>query len=155
MGHTFSNLLVHVIFGTKGRRRAILEPFRPRLHEYLAGVARAEFGSALTIGGTEDHLHGLLLIRADVSVSEAMRKWKSLSSGWLHETFAEARDFAWQTGFAVFSVSESMKGAVTTYIAGQAEHHRRQTFEEEYLAFLDGHGIKYDRRYVWDDELGG
>ena len=93
MGHTYSNLLVHVVFGTKDRRPFIHESLRQRLHEYLAGVARHEFGRALAIGGTENHLHGLLSLRTDVSAAEAMRKWKSLSSGWVHKTFPSEQTF--------------------------------------------------------------
>jgi len=149
MGHTYSNILTHVIFGTKGRRPVIGEPVRGRLYQYLSGVARREFGRALHIGGTADHVHGLLLIRPDVSVAEAMRKWKALSSRWVHRTFPEAADFAWQEGYGAFSVSESLKAEVGRYVARQAEHHRKLTFEEEFVRFLDRHGVEYDPRYVW------
>ena len=81
MGHTYSNLLVHAVFGAKDRRPMIHDPFRTRLHEYLGGIAREEFGCALQVGGTADHVHGLILLRTDVAVADAMRTWKSLSSG--------------------------------------------------------------------------
>jgi len=73
MGHTYSNLLVHVVFGTKDRRPTIHDSFRTRLHEYLGGIAREEFGRALQIGGTSDHVHGLILLRTDVAVADTMR----------------------------------------------------------------------------------
>ena len=150
MGHTYSDVLVHVIFSTKGRRPAILEAFRSRLWEYMAGIAQREFGLALRIGGTENHVHGLIRLRTDASIAEAMRKWKSVSSGWLHKTFAEARDFAWQTGYGAFSVSGPRKASVVEYIRNQAEHHKRVTFEEEFVAFLKKYEIEYDPKYVWD-----
>ena len=152
MGHTFSDIVIHVIFSTKGRQPTIREAFRSRLYEYLSGIARKEFGRALKIGGTENHLHGLLLIRTDVSVAEAMRKWKSLSSGWVHKTFPDGRDLGWQSGYAAFSVSGPRKGKVIEYIDRQVDHHRTVTFEEEFLAFLDRYEIDYDPRYVWDDD---
>ena len=155
MGHTFSNILVHAIFGTKGRLPTIHERFRARLYEYMSGIARQEFGQALRIGGTEDHLHALLLLRADVSIADAMRKWKSLSSGWVHKTFPQTTDFAWQSGYGAFSVSESQKDGVIGYIERQASHHRKVTFEEEFLRFLDRHGIEYDPRHVWDGPVEG
>jgi len=157
MGHTFSDLLVHVIFSTKGRRPDIQEPLRSRLYEYLAGIARKEFGEALKIGGTEDHVHGLLRTQTDVSLAEAMRKWKSLSSGWVHKTFPDSRDFGWQSGYGAFSVSGPRKGKVIEYIDRQTEHHRKVTFEEEFLAFLDRYGIEYDPKYVWGNRpvIGG
>ena len=150
MGHTYANLLVHVIFSTKGRAPLIRPEWRQRLHEYLAGVARNEFGSALRIGSTENHLHGLLSLNSDVSTAEAIRKWKSLSSKWVHETFPRESIFAWQTGYGAFSVSKSNAEADARYIDQQEEHHRTTTFEEEFIAFLIRHGIEYDPKYVFD-----
>jgi putative transposase len=150
MGHTYANVLVHVIYSTKDRAKLINADIRPRLYEYLAGVARQEFGRALDIGGTEDHVHGLLSLRSEVSLAEALRKWKSLSSGWVHKTFSERATFGWQSGYAAFSVSQSALDAVRAYIAGQAEHHRRVSFEEELRTFLDRHGIPYDPVHLVD-----
>ena len=149
MGHTYTNLLTHVIFGAKDRRPLIQPAFRKHLHRYLGGIARHEFGRALTVGGTEDHVHGLLSIRPDVALADAMCKWKSLSSGWLHKTITEAASFAWQEGYAAFSVSRSRMAEVTAYIARQEEHHKTRTFEEELIEFLERHGIDYDPRKVW------
>ena len=149
MGHTYSNILVHVIFSTKDRRPLIRDGFRERLQQYLHGVARQEFGRALKVGGTDDHVHSLLSISTSVSVAEAMRKWKSLSSGWVHKTFPEEAAFGWQSGYGVFSVSQSRAAEVIAYIDRQEEHHRTQTFEEEFIAFLERHGVEYDPRHVW------
>jgi len=150
MGHTFSNLLVHTIFSTKDRLPTIRESFRQRLYEYMSGIARTEFGRALCIGGTPNHVHGLIVLATDVSVAEAVRKWKSLSSKWVHETFPGTRDFAWQSGYGAFSVSRSNVPKVAGYIERQAEHHTKVTFEEEFVAFLKRHGIEHDPRHVWD-----
>ena len=150
MSHTYSCVLVHVVFSTKERRPTIHESIRPRLQEYLGGIARKEFGRSLIIGGTADHVHGLLSIRPAVSVAEAMRKSKSLSSGWVHETFPERRDFAWQEGYGAFSVSPSSAEKVKRYIERQESHHRRMTFKEEFIALLERHNIPYDERYIWD-----
>ena len=150
MGHTYSNLLVHVIFSTKNRANLISPEIQHRLHEYLAGVAKHEFGHALEIGGTADHLHALLSLKTDVPIAQAMRKWKSLSSGWVHKTFPEHATFAWQPGYAAFSVSQSSVDAVRAYIARQVEHHRQVTFEEEFRAFLDRHGIAYNPDHMID-----
>ena len=149
MGHTYCSLLVHVVFSTKERQRFIHEPLRPRLHAYMGGIARAEFGRALCIGGTEDHVHGLLSLNTSVSAAEAMRKWKSLSSGWVHDTFPESAAFAWQEGYGVFSVSRSNAGQVTRYIENQMQHHKRQTFQEEFIALLERHEIEYDPEKIW------
>ena len=150
MGHTYSNILIHVIFSTKDRALTIGEDIRERLYQYMAGLAREECGRAWKIGGTDNHVHALLSIRADVSISEAMRKWKSLSSGWVHQTFPGHDGFAWQLGYGAFSVSQSNADHVTEYIGKQGEHHRKVTFEEEFIALLDRHGIQYDREHIWD-----
>ena len=150
MGHTYASILLHVVFSAKDRQRSIRESFRQRLYEYMAGVARGEFGRALAIGGTEDHIHGLLSIGTDLSVGEVMSKWKSLSSGWVHKTVPAAKGFGWQAGYGAFSVSPSSAPRVVRYIEGQAEHHKRQTFEEEFLLLLERHGIEHDPRHVWD-----
>lgn len=149
MGHTYTNLLFHVVFGTKERRPLIHDTFRRRLHEYMSGIARQDFRSALAIGGTNDHVHGLLVLPPDICAADAMRKWKSVSSKWVHETFPSELDFGWQEGYAAFSVSQSSVSRVAAYIEGQEEHHRKMTFEEEFIALLKRHGIQYDPRYVW------
>ena len=149
MGHTYSNILIHVIFSTKNREPSIGEAIRPRLYEYMAGIARKEIGRALKIGGTEDHVHVLLSLLTDVSLAEAICKLKSLSSGWVHKTFADKATFAWQRGYGAFSVSQSNKADVIKYIERQESHHKRAAFKDEYTAFLDRHGIEYDPKYVW------
>jgi len=150
MGHTYSNLLIHVIFSTKDRRPLIQAEFSDRLHEYLCGLARDEFGKAIKVGGTEDHIHGLISLRTDVAVARAMNRWKSLSAGWIHKTFSSGEDFAWQAGYGAFSVSQSNVGGVIAYIGGQAEHHTRRTFQEEFVEFLERHQVQFDMAHIWD-----
>ena len=149
MGHTFSEILMHVVFSTYRRRNLLAEGFQERLHQYMTGLAREEFGQVIRIGGTDNHLHGLLRLRPNVSISTAMRKWKSLSSGWLHKTFPTAAEFAWQEGYGAFSVSPSKSDEVVAYIESQARHHQVRTFEEEYLALLKAHGIAHDPQDIW------
>jgi len=150
VGHTYTNLLFHVVFSTKDRRPLIHDSFRSRLHEYLGGIARRDFRCAPAVGGTNNHVHGLLVLPADICVAGAMRKWKSVSSKWVHETFPAEADFAWQQGYAAFSVSLSNLSRVAAYIEKQEVHHCRMTFEQEFVAILKRHGIPYDPRYVWD-----
>ena len=150
MGHTYSNLVFHVVFSAKERRPLIHDSFRPRLFEYLSGLARNEFRGTLAVGSTENHVHGLLVLAPDTPVADAMRGWKALSSKWVHETFPDEADFGWQEGYGAFSVSQSNVPQVADYIEKQAEHHKKITFEDEFLALLKRHGIAYDPRYVWD-----
>ena len=150
MSHTFSNILIHVIFGTKARRPLILPAHSERLYAYMAGIAREEFGHAIKIGGMPDHVHALLRIGTDISVGQAVSKFKSLSSGWAHKNVPELHDLFWQTGYGAFSVSRSNVGSVVGYIEAQESHHKVRTFQEEFVAFLQKHGVEYDPEHVWD-----
>jgi REP element-mobilizing transposase RayT len=150
MSHTFSNLLFHVIFGAKNRAPEIIPEIKPRLLAYLGGIVREIGGEALIIGGTVNHVHLLVRLSATLSVADAMRIIKTNSSRWVHETWPMRKTFAWQSGYASFSVSLSNRDAVTEYIARQEEHHKRLTFTQELIAFLTKHGIPYDERYICD-----
>jgi REP element-mobilizing transposase RayT len=150
MGHTYASLPVHVVFSTKGRLPTIREPYRERLRQYLTGIVRRDIGQVARVGGTENHIHLLLLLRPDVALSDAMRKLKSVSSAWVHDTFPGNRDFGWQTGYSAFAVSPSDTLSVERYIDAQEDHHREVTFEEELAALLKENGIEYDPRYLWD-----
>jgi REP element-mobilizing transposase RayT len=95
-------------------------------------------------------MHLLIGMPRDLSVSEMMRQVKANSSKWVHEEFPALSTFAWQTGYGAFSVSYSATGAVRAYIEGQEQHHRRQSFQDEFSAFLRKHGIPVDERHMWD-----
>ena len=148
MSHTSGNILLHFIFSTLGRRALIKAEFRGDLFAYLGGIVREMNGVALIVNGTADHVHMLLRIRPVHSCAEIMRVVKANSSKWVREKWS--REFAWQAGYGVFSVSESNVAAVTKYIAGQEEHHKKQSFQEEYVAFLKKNHVEYDERYIWE-----
>ena len=150
MSHTFTHLLYHVVFSTKDRKRYIDAKLRPQLLAYLGGITRELKGKALTVGGTADHVHLLVSLPPTLAVADAMRVLKTNSSRWVHQEGPTPRAlFAWQTGYAAFSVSQSAREDVKRYIAGQEEHHRRMTFREEFLALLERHGVEFDERYLW------
>lgn len=148
LSHTSGNILLHLIFSTKGRRSLIKPDFRADLFAYLGGIIREMKGTALIINGTADHVHMLIRIRPVHSASEIVRVVKTNSSGWVHEKWDS--EFAWQTGYGVFSVSESNVAGVTKYIARQEEHHLKHSFQEEFVAFLKKNSVPYDDRYIWD-----
>jgi REP element-mobilizing transposase RayT len=149
MAQTFTNLLYHCIFSTRDRQPQIDEELRPQLFAYVGGIVRAMDGVALTINRVADHLHLLLSLPPTVAIAEAMRVVKANSSKWVHEQWPERASFAWQTGYGAFTVSQSQAGSVKQYIAEQEEHHKRMTFQEEFVAFLKRHGIAFDERYIW------
>lgn len=150
MPGTYSQLLLHVVFSTKGRKPWITGDVAERLYPYIGGIVRAEKGVLYDIGGVEDHLHMYLRWRPDGSVSDLMRTVKARSSKWIHDTFPKLGAFAWQEGYSVFSVSKSQEEAVKKYIAGQAEHHKRTDFKSELLRILRAHGLEFDEKYVFD-----
>lgn len=150
MAQTFSNLITHIIFSTKGRYPLIDNELKPRLWEYLGGIIEEIKGNPLKINGTADHVHLLVQLPPALSVAEAMRIVKTNSSRWVHQNWDSREKFAWQTGYGAFSVSRSAVPAVVSYIENQAEHHLRKTFEHELIAFLKKHAIEYDERYIWE-----
>ncbi|MBS1850420.1 MAG: IS200/IS605 family transposase [Acidobacteria bacterium] len=148
MSQTCGNVVVHLIFSTKQRAPLITPEIQANLFAYLGGIVREMRGTALIINGTRDHVHMLVRIRPAQSIAEIARVIKSNSSKWAHEK-GQSR-FAWQSGYGVFSVSESSIPAVTRYIATQEEHHKKHSFQEEFVAFLKKNNVAYDERYIWD-----
>jgi len=150
MPSTYTNLLYHIVFSTKDRRPFINPKLRTELHPYLGGIITDAGGEALEIGGVEDHVHLLVKLPAILALSDALRLIKSNSSKWAGEHPELVRAFAWQTGYAAFTVSKSQVPSVRKYIKNQDQHHRRRTFKQELVSLLEKHEIDYDRRYLWD-----
>ncbi len=150
MANTYSNLFYHIVFSTKGRKDLISPEIEARIWAYIGGIARNHEVVAIKIGGIENHIHVLIMARPKIAPSQIVQWLKGESSKWLHDTFPELRDFAWQDGFGVFSVSKSNVPNVVEYIKTQREHHKMQTFEDEYVSMLRLHGIDYDDRYLFD-----
>ena len=112
----------------------------------MNGICRNHNIIPIAIGGISDHAHALIHLPATMSLSKAMLALKSNSSRWMSE---HARGFSWQEGYGAFSVSASVLPAVTRYIQNQEEHHKKISFEDEFLALLKKHGIEYDPKYVF------
>ena len=150
MAHTYTQLLYHIVFNTKERAPFLDAELRPRMFAYLGGIVRELRGHALAVGGVGDHVHALISLPPNVSVSEVLRIVKANSSRWVHETWPQRSDFAWQTGYSAFTVSQLNRDAVLRYIAQQEEHHRTISFQDEVRQMLNRHGIEFDERYLWD-----
>ena len=149
MGHTYLSHMLHIIFSVKERRRLLTKETRERLFAYMIGIARKNDMKILAVGGVEDHVHLLVSMPSSISLAEAAQRIKGVSSRWIHETFPALQGFAWQEGYAAFSVSLSRMDRTVKYILGQEEHHKKVSFQEEFIAFLKAHKIEYDERYVW------
>jgi REP element-mobilizing transposase RayT len=148
MPQSYTNLIYHIIFSTKDRRPVITDARQSRLYDYLGGAIRAQGGFSEAINGVEDHVHLLARLRPDRSLSDVLRDLKANASGWMHDVFPELEDFTWQRGYGAFTVSHSNVEAVAEYIARQKEHHRKQTFREEFIEFLKLNGIEFDEKYL-------
>ena len=149
MSHSYVSNLMHCTFSTKGRYPSIDADLESRLWPYLGGIARENRMKALAIGGTTDHLHALLSLPGMMSIAKAVQLIKGGSSKWINATFPRPKKFEWQEGYGAFSVSASEVPKTVAYINNQKEHHRKKTFQEEFLELLTKHGIEYDQRYVF------
>src|SRR5215470_4350163 len=146
MPHTYSQDFQHIVFSTKERRKWISKSMQPKLWSYMAGIGRNHGFLVLANGGMEDHVHLLVQVPARIAAAKVVSLLKANSSRWMNE---HGMKFAWQEGYGAFGVCKSNLGAVTRYIANQEKHHRKMTFEEEFIGFLEKLGIEYDPKYVF------
>jgi putative transposase len=146
MSHSFAQNHVHAVFSTKDRRQLISSEIQSRLWAYLGGIGRNHGMVVLAAGGANNHVHVLFQLPADLPVAKAILLLKSNSSKWMNE---QGKRFAWQVGYAAFSVSFSNLPAVVRYIQNQEAHHRKISFEQEYLALLRKHRVEFDPKYVF------
>ena len=142
------SLRVHLVWSTYDREPCIDPAWTHRLYAYLGTVLQDRGGVLLAAGGMPDHVHLYTSLPSTLALAEIANALKANSSRWVHQTIG-LPSFAWQAGYGAFSVSVSSDQQVRGYLAKQAEHHRRRSFQEEYLDFLDRHGVAYDPRYVW------
>ena len=143
MSHTYANNFIHCVFSTKDRRPLIPAARTDELYAYLGGIARGEGLSLVAAGGTANHVHLLFLLPADCTLAQAVQKLKGSSSRWM------GQGFVWQEGYGAFSVSSSQIETLKLYIHNQEEHHRKRSFEEEFVALLRNCGVAYDERDVF------
>ena len=145
MSHSYAQNLVHLVFSTKARAKTISLSVQPKLHAYIIGICHNDGILVHALGGTEDHIHCLLQLPPTRCLAKIVLTIKANSSRWVRQT---ARDFAWQQGYAAFSVITSLLPTVTRYIQNQQAHHRKMSFEDEFLALLRKHGVEYDPKFV-------
>jgi REP element-mobilizing transposase RayT len=151
---SFTRLTYHIVFATKYRKRTIREDIRERLYEYIGGTLRAKKGHLIEIGGVEDHIHILAGLSPSLAVSDVIRDVKASASKWMREE-GRLDAFEWQKGYGAFTVSYDRVEAIRKYIRNQKEHHKTKTFQEEYIDFLERHGIEFRLEYLFEDEHHG
>jgi len=156
MSQSLSRILIHTTFSTKNRDRSLAYPeLREQLNAYTVGILRNLKCPALQVGSVVDHMHICYLHARTTTVTDVVGMVKKETSAWIKMQMPEAKDpylmkFAWQSGYAAFSVSESGAESVVNYIQNQEEHHRRMTFQDEYREFLMKHGVMFEEKYIWD-----
>ncbi len=146
MAHTYPNILIHCVFSTKERRSAIPDELLPGLLQYINGIGSNIRVPVIAAGGINNHVHLLIALPATITLAKAMQTFKANSSRWMGE---HGIGFAWQDGYGAFSVSASNRDAVKQYVEHQAEHHRKHSFEDEFVALLKKSGVSYDPPYVF------
>jgi REP element-mobilizing transposase RayT len=151
MSHSLANILIHATFRTINRSTLIPRELWGQHFAYLQSLLSSLDCHSLQIGGVADHIHLCFRLNKEMKISEVMGKVKANSSRWLKEK--GVRNFSWKTGYGAFSISQSHAARVVKYIQNQEEHHRHQSFRDEYFAFLKEHNIECDVRVLEDDEF--
>ena len=149
MATTFTKILIHFIFSTKNRAPLIASEIEPLLHAYMIGIARNYDCWSIAMNGTQDHVHMLVSLGKQITVSHLMEEVKGDSSRWMNKEHPQTQLFRWQEGYAALSIGESGVEALKAYIAHQKQHHQCKTFQEELLEILKKYGVPYDERYMW------
>jgi REP-associated tyrosine transposase len=149
MPQSLALVLVHIIFSTKNRAALLQVPdLQSEVHAYLTATLRGLECEPLRVGGVKDHVHILAALSRKTSLAELIKSLKTSSTRMLKDK--GHRHFGWQSGYGAFSVSQSAKESVISYVANQEFHHRKMTFQEEFRAILEKHRVAFDERYVWD-----
>jgi putative transposase len=151
MANTYTQLYVHVVFSVKGRASCIGSEWKENLYRYITGLITHKEQRLMIVNGVADHIHLLIGLKPDCNLSDLVRDLKANSSRWINENKLVAGRFAWQTGFGAFSVGQSQLQRVVNYILNQEDHHLKKSFREEYIEFLDSHGIVFRPEYLFDD----
>jgi putative transposase len=150
MANTYTQLYIHLVFAVKGRENLIPREHKEELQKYITGIIQNHKHKLIAIENEPDHIHILVGLKPDQSISDLVKHIKASSTLWLNEQSWMTRHFCWQEGFGAFSYSRSQLDRVIAYIANQEAHHKKHTFREEYIALLEAFGIPYDERYLFD-----
>ena len=151
MSQSLSKLYIHLIFHIKNPQVPIRQEEKKILYAYIGTILKDNGSIPILINGTIDHVHILCVMSKNISLASLVEEIKRHSSRWIKTIDPHYKQFAWQGGYAGFSVSQSIHDKTKRYIANQEEHHKKMTFREELLVFLKEYEIEYDERYLWSD----
>jgi putative transposase len=150
MSKSLVKVYLHIVFSTKYRQKLITPLIKEELHKYLGGTCRELKCQPITVGGHVDHVHILCRLSPGITVSKLLEIIKSHSSKWVKERFPGMSNFYWQNGYGAFSLREEGVEALRHYIANQEQHHKKKSFQEEFLEMLIENNVEFDERYLWD-----
>ena len=151
MASSLVKINIHLIFHVKSTSVKMRTEHLEEIFRYIGGVVKHIGGVPIVVGGMPDHVHILTSLPKTMSVSDFTREIKAGSSKWMESLNPCYEKFEWQEGYGAFSVSASQIDKTARYIGGQAEHHQKRTFQEEYKQFLAAYGIQYDERFAFSD----
>ena len=151
MANTYHQIYIQSVFAVKYRAAVIEKNWKEQLFAVIGNLIKETGCKTLIVNGVEDHVHCFYGLKPSVSISDVMKNAKAKSSKWLNESRLLQNRFEWQEGFGAFSYSRSHIENVFKYIQNQEEHHKKQTFREEYIQLLEHYGIDYDERYIFQD----
>ncbi|SHH23400.1 IS200/IS605 family transposase [Flavobacterium defluvii] len=151
MANTYTQIHIHFVFAVKYRQASIDTNWKNDLYKYISGIIKNNNHKVLAINGVSDHVHILIGIRPVQSISELMKSIKQNSSKWINENKLTKIHFEWQEGYGAFSYSKSQLSAVAGYIDNQEEHHKKKTFKEEYINFLEKFEVDYDEKFIFKE----
>jgi len=150
MSGTYSQIYIQVVFAVKGRENLIQKKWKDELNKYIAGIVKNKEQKPIIINGMPDHIHAFIGLRPSMKISDLVRDIKNNSSNFVNKKKWVKGKFCWQEGYGVFSYSHSQVETIYNYILNQEEHHRKKTFQEEYIDFLKKFNLEYDEKYLFD-----
>ena len=150
MASTFSQLYIQVVFAVKGRENLLQKPWREEVFKYMSGIIKGKNQKPIIVNGVTDHVHLFIGLKPSMPLSDLIRDVKNNATNFINENKFLKGKFSWQEGYGAFSYSHSQLDTVYQYILNQEEHHKKKTFKEEYLDFLQKFEIEYDERYLFD-----
>lgn len=150
MANTYTQLYIQIVFTVKGRQNLIHKSWRDELHKYICGIVNGKKQKVYAIGGVSDHIHILVSINPNISISDLVRDIKANSSKWIKEKGHVNNGFKWQEGFGAFSYAQSQLDTIIAYVNNQEQHHMKKTFKEEYIEFLEKYYVDYEEKYLFE-----
>ncbi len=147
---TFSQIYIQYVFAVKGRENLLQKPWRDEVFKYIAGIIKRKNQKAIIVNGGSDHVRVFVGLRPAMRISDLVRDIKNNSSNFINEQKFIKGKFSWQEGYGAFSYAHSQIDNVHRYITNQEEHHKKKTFKEEYLDFLQKFKIEYNEKYLFE-----